>query len=467
MFENVSPREKLFGTDGIRGIPGRYPLTNDMIYKIGFSIAKAILYKQSKEDIPKVIIGKDTRLSGKHIEGLLSSAILDYGIDVLLADVITTPGLSFLIKDLGANMGIMISASHNKPSDNGIKFFNAKGYKLLPEEERWIEDIIFGHRIDTSDIFSSKRKGKVRILNDTSFRYIKFLKSTVKGLNLERVRVALDCAWGASSLFAKQVFGQLGATIYSIHDLPQGENINIGGSIEPSFLRELVIEEKTDIGFAFDGDGDRVLMIDEKGNILDGDYILAIIAQHLLKQNKLAFNSIVATVMSNYGLKNAMERNGGKVVITQVGDKHVLEALINNNLSIGGEQSGHTIFLDYLPTPDGMLTALQILKVIKETQSPLSELAGCMEKFPQILINVKVKEKKPFSEISSVSKKLQYFNAQLKDEGRILLRYSGTESLARIMVEGKDRQTIESIAESLANLIREEIGCIEEGIRTL
>ncbi|MFC1752999.1 phosphoglucosamine mutase [Thermoproteota archaeon] len=465
MADNAHGAERLFGTDGIRGTPGVYPLTDGMIFKIGCSISKVIQYKQQKKENLRVIIGKDTRLSGGRIESLLCDAVVGYGIDVVLVGIMTTPGLSFLVRDLDADMGIMISASHNKASDNGIKFFNAKGHKLLQQEERWIEKIIFEELIHTNGVtngFKLDQKGRVSTLEDASSRYISFLTNVVQGLDLKGMRIAIDCAWGATSLFARELFEKLGARVFSIHDLPQGENINQGGTMDPCILREVVLQDSANIGIAFDGDGDRGIVIDEKGNILDGDYILAIIARYLLEQNKLAHNSIVATVMSNYGLKVSIEEKGGKIITTKVGDKHVLEALINNDLTIGGEQSGHIVFLDYLPTPDGMLTALMMLKVVREKQVPLSELASCMQKFPQTLINVKVREKKPFEEIPSVKERLKKFESQLKDDIRILLRYSGTEPLARIMVEGKDKKVIEDIARSIADRVREEIGIAEE-----
>lgn len=462
MANNISKTERLFGTDGIRGTPGEYPLTDGMIYKIGSSIAKVILYKRAHEKAPSVVIGKDTRLSGERIETILYDAITKHGVDVLLAGIMTTPGLSFLVKDCHADMGLMISASHNKPSDNGIKLFNAKGYKLFPEEERWIEDIIFGTIIHHSNEFASRPKGSVRELAGATERYLAFLKSSAQGIDLKGMRIAIDCCWGSTSMFAKRLFEQLGAEVRPIHDLPQGENINMGGTMNPQLLKDLVIENKSDAGFAFDGDGDRAMVVDGGGAILDGDYILAMVALHLLKQNKLPHNSVVVTVMSNYGLKAALDAHEVKQITTGVGDKHVLEALVKNNLTIGGEQSGHIIFLDYLPTPDGMLTALQILKVMREDKLPLGELARCMTKYPQILINVRVREKKPFDEILSVHQKLQEYNEQLKGTGRILLRYSGTEALARIMVEGKDKGQIEAIAQSLADAIKEEIGSTEE-----
>jgi len=450
--------DKLFGTDGIRGTPGKYPLNHRTLIEIAKALTQYILKNRANKTIPRIILGRDTRLSGTQIESKLAQVFSAYGIEVSLIGIITTPGLSYLVKELKADIGIMISASHNKAEDNGIKFFNAQGQKLSAKEEEKIEEIFRDKEYKDLRNFARMRKGKINLAHNSRTKYIKFLISTVKGLNLKGVRVALDCASGAASPFAKNIFTRLKAKVYCIHDKPHGKSINVGGAMAPQLLKELVLKKRANLGIALDGDGDRGILIDEKGNILDGDYVLAIMANYLLKKQKLTKNTIVTTVMSNYGLRSFLENIGVKSIITKVGDKHVLEALLEHNLNLGGEQSGHIIFLDHSPTPDGLLTALQMLKVMQETQTCASELARCITKFPQILVNVKVKGKKPFEDISSVSEKLQFFNAQLKDEGRILLRYSGTESLARVMVEGRDKGAIENIANSLAEQIRQEIG---------
>ncbi len=459
-------KQKLFGTDGIRGTPGVYPLTDHMLGIIAQSLAQSILDTQPQHGTryaksrPRIVIGKDTRLSGENIEGILADNISALGVDVLLAGTITTPGLSFFVKELKANAGVMISASHNKASDNGIKFFNAKGHKFSELEEEKVEGLIFERLINKFKP-KSKTKGKVTIVSDAQARYREFLKSTVKGLDLKGLTVALDCAWGAAAPFARKVFEDLGAKVVSIHDKPSGHNINEGGAINPSILRKLVLDSKADLGVAVDGDGDRGILVDENGEIVDGDCTIAIIARFLDREQKLPKKTVVGTVMSNYGLRVSLEELGVKLISTNVGDKFVLEALLANDLTLGGEQSGHIIFLDYLCTPDGLLTALQVLKVMKNTNKQLSELCKCMTKFPQILVNIKVKERKPFEQMQIVNEKLELFTNRLKDEGRILLRYSGTEHLARVMVEGKDRTTIEEIANSLADEIRHEIGLKE------
>lgn len=451
-------KQYLFGTDGIRGTPGVYPLTDGMIYKIGRSAAHLIYYQKRKDTSPKVIIAKDTRISGNKIEAILAEAITFHGIDVYLAGIIPTPGLSYLVSELNANMGIMISASHNKPTENGLKFFLAGGYKISPKAEEFMEEIIFSNLIRTSNGSLLYKKAKTYPLEDAELIYAKFLTSTLGYSAAEGIKVSVDCAWGATASIAKKVFKKLRTKASFIHDLPKGENINGGGAVNPGSLRELVLDTSSDIGLAFDGDGDRVILIDHKGNILDGDHILAITSLHLLRNNSLPRNTLVTTVMSNYGLKLAVENAGGKIIFTKVGDKYVLEALLANNLILGGEQSGHIIFLNYSPSPDGLLTALQILKILEETNIPLNELAKCLEKLPQVLVNVKVKTKVPFESVPPIYEAITYYSHKLRERGRLLVRYSGTEDIARIMVEGKDNNLIEDIACSLAGIIQEEIG---------
>lgn len=451
--------DKLFGTDGIRGAPGIYPLTDDMIGMIGGGIARYALNRAKTGPAnTRIIIGKDTRLSGGHIETTLAKSITACGVNVSLVGIITTPGLSYMTKTCGGGMGMMISASHNKASDNGIKFFNAHGHKLSESEEAAIEDIIFDSIAQNTPCRRRGRKGRSTTVKTAQARYLKFLVSTMKGFSLKGMRIALDCAWGAAAPFAAKVFTNLGARVHAIHDKPSGDAINEGGAINPAILKDLVLSTKADIGVAVDGDGDRGILVDETGTVLDGDRVLAIIAGFLLEKNKLPKKTVVATVMSNYGLKMSIEARGGKIITTGVGDKYVLQALLKHNLRLGGEQSGHVIFLDYLSTPDGLLTALQILKVMKERGAKLSQLAACMTKYPQTLVNIRVRERRPFEEMPAVSRMLQDYNVRLKNQGRILLRYSGTEFLARVMVEGRDKELITEIADSLAGEIKKHIG---------
>ncbi|MFH1996291.1 MAG: phosphoglucosamine mutase [Candidatus Omnitrophota bacterium] len=450
--------KKLFGTDGIRGTPGEYPLTDEMIFRIGSGVAHHLRKIQKENVKQKIVIGKDTRATSSHLEGILATTITVHNIEALGAGFITTPGLSFLVKKTGADMGIMISASHNRAQDNGIKLFDTQGFKLSEVEEADIEDMIFSDEVHAPDDISTFPKHQPAPLKSARKDYVNFLLSTMEGFDLKGVKVALDCACGATSPFAKRVLKDLGAAVFAINDKPHGDNINTGGALDPEELCDLVLTKKADMGLALDGDGDRGIVVDDKGNILDGDRILAIAARYLLKKGRLAKKTVVATVMSNIGLRQAIAESGGKIICTKVGDKYVLEEIRKNDLTLGGEQSGHIIFYEYLPTPDGIVTGLQMLKVMKNDRVPLSVLAECMTKFPQILVNIPVTEKRPFEKMPSVSSSLKRFNDQLKDEGRILLRYSGTEQLARVMVEGKDKGSITEIANSLADEIKKEIG---------
>lgn len=450
---------KLFGTDGIRGTPGDYPLTDEMIYKIGKACANLLSYQKGVVNSRlKVIIGKDTRQSCEKIEKILTDAISSCGIEVILAGIIPTPGLAFLTKRFKADMGIMISASHNKATDNGIKFFSHSGHKLSQKQEKLIEKVIFNESVEL-DVLSLDSAGPASLFEEVPRIYIDFLKSKAKDLSLAGLKIAVDCAYGALSHIAPAVFQELGAEVYSINNQPNGENINLNcGALYPENLVKLVAKHNADIGFAYDGDGDRVIIADEKGSLLDGDYIMAIIGLHLLKKDLLPHNTIVTTVMSNYGLREAVVNAGGRLIQTDVGDRNVTETLIENNLILGGEQSGHVIFLNHSTTGDAVIVCLEILKVMKETGKKLSELRQCMSKCPQVLINVKVKEKKPFEQIPQIQEKISHSHSRLNGNGRLLVRYSGTEPVARIMVEGRDQNLIEEIAASLAEGIKQELG---------
>lgn len=453
--------DRLFGTDGIRGMPGEYPLTDGMIFKIGKASAHLLLSQKNRKKATdghlKIIVGKDTRSSGQRIEVVLGSGISSYGVDVLLAGVIPTPGLAFLTRELEADMGVMVSASHNRAEENGIKFFSGSGYKLSKTQEDRIEELVFNYPFDFD--LSSYNSGFVSQVEDGVKKYIDFLKLSAPRLGLNGFKIIIDCAYGAVSDIAPLVFEELGAEVISINNQPDGANINLNsGTLHPKNMAGLVTEYKADIGFSFDGDGDRLILADEKGTILDGDYIMAIIGRHLIEKNKLPRRTIVTTVMSNYGLQKAIEDVGGRLIRTKVGDRYVVEACLKNNLSFGGEQAGHIVFLDYFTTGDALITSLQVLKVVKETGKRLSELSQCMCKLPQVLINVKVKEKKPFESVPQVSKAISRSKSRLDKNGRLLVRYSGTESVARIMVEGEDQDFIEEIGSSLAGVIEQAIG---------
>ena len=454
---------RLFGTDGIRGTPGEYPLTDGMLFKIGRSAAKLLLHRQrgTRTAQPKIIIGNDTRLSCYKLETILTSGITSCGVDVLISGVIPTPGLAFLTRKLKADMGLMISASHNRPEDNGIKFFSETGYKLSENEEEWMERIIFNSLVNSNGMGAYKL-GTVTRIENGRFEYIEFLKSSVPNLDLHGFKVVLDCGNGVVSHFAPQLFRELGAEVFCVGNAPNGTNINVGfGVLYPGTMAGLVVRYKADLGFAFDGDGDRLVMSDEKGNVLDGDYIMAIISTYLLKQKRLPKDTVVGTVMSNCGLEEAIKNAGGRLFRTAVGDKYVIDEMLKHGLIFGGEQSGHIIFLEHSTTGDSVITALQMLKIIREADKKLSQLSQCMCKFPQILINVGVRQKKPFESIERISQAISHSNNRLKGSGRLLVRYSGTEPVARVMVEGKDHGLIEEIANSVAAAIREALGVID------
>ncbi|MBD3245500.1 MAG: phosphoglucosamine mutase [Candidatus Omnitrophica bacterium] len=458
MSDGLPKKDKLFGTDGIRGTPGVYPLSDGMIFKIGTGVAKLVAYQRKNGHKPKVIIGRDTRTTGERMEGILANAITYQNIDVLSAGIITTPGLSYLVRKLGADMGIVISASHNRPKDNGIKFFNRKGHKLSTEEEEWIEDIIYNNLLQGPQGNVVPNQGKMIQLDQVFVEYIHFLLSTAEGYDLAGYKAVVDCAWGAACPFAHKLFDDLGVEADTIHDEPNGEHINTGGSLNPEILQQRVKEQRADIGIAFDGDGDRAVFVDETGELLQGDDILAILALWMVKKGKLAGNAVAVSCMTNLGVTQLLEKKGAQVITTPVGDKYVLAEMLKRKLNLGGEPSGHILFLDYLPTSDGMLTALQVLKVMSETGAKLSQLKKCFIRVPQVLVNVEVRERKPFTEMEVLQEKIAYFERQLEGEGRIFLRYSGTEKVARVMVEGNDKVITAAIAESLANEIKKEVG---------
>jgi len=451
--------KKLFGTDGIRGTPGEYPLTDAVISKIGKACAN-ILYceRGTTNHYLKIVIGKDTRLSCETIEKILSHSISSCGVEVILAGTVPTPGLAFLTRKLKADMGIMISASHNQAKDNGIKFFSNSGYKLTLSQEEKIERLVFNGLIEL-DALPFNSVASVSQLKDGQRIYIDFLKAHFPDLGLKGLKIVLDCAYGATSNIAPLLFKELGAQVHSLNDRPNGANINLNcGALYPQNLAKIVSQYNADIGFSYDGDGDRVILSDEKGNILDGDHIMAIIGIDLLQRKQLPDNTIVTTTMSNFGFREAIENAGGRLIQTDVGDRNVAEALIKNNLLLGGEQSGHIIFLNRSSTGDALITSLEILKVMKETNKKLSELSQCMRKLPQVLVNVRVKEKKPFEYIPCIQERISHSESRLNGNGRLLVRYSGTEPVARIMVEGQDEALIKDIADSLAAQIKQELG---------
>lgn len=445
---------QLFGTDGIRGKANFYPLTPEMTSRIGKAIA--LYFKEKKTRKKKaIVIGKDTRLSGYMLETALVSGIVSVGLDVFLVGPLPTPAISHLIKSLNCVAGIVVSASHNPAFDNGIKVFNEEGFKLHEKEEALIEAIIFNEKKLDVKITNV---GKAYRVDDARGRYIEFLKNSIENESLKGLKIILDCANGAAYNIAPKVFSELGAQIKAINVQPDGLNINKNcGALYPEKLAAIVKKNKAHIGLAFDGDADRIIAIDEKGTILNGDTILAITALHLAKKRKLRKKAVVATVMSNQALIELFKKHKIKVFLTKVGDKYVIEELRKRRLCLGGEQSGHIIFFDYSVTGDAIIAGLQLAKVLIEENKKLSKLASILKPWPQTLINVKVKEKKPLKELS-VFTEIKKAEKKLKGKGRILVRYSGTENILRIMTEGKNAKQIKAIAERIAKAVKKEIG---------
>jgi phosphoglucosamine mutase len=393
------------------------------------------------------------------LETALASGICSMGGDVMLVGPLPTPGIAFITTSMRANAGVVISASHNPYYDNGIKIFSQDGFKLPDEMEHRIEELILSNHLDSLRPTASE-VGKAHRIDDAIGRYVVFLKNTFPNqLTLDGLRIALDCANGAAYRVAPTVLEELGAEVIPIGVEPNGENINeSSGSLHPEVISRLALEKGADIGMALDGDGDRIVFVDRKGKQVDGDYILAICALQMLSENRLKKGTLVTTVMSNIGLDKTIKNAGGKVVRTQVGDRYVVEEMVRGDYNLGGEQSGHTIFLDYNTTCDGILTALQILAIMKQKERPLDELAKVMEPLPQVLYNVEVREKKNLSEFPEIEKRIKEIERSLGHSGRILIRYSGTEPLLRIMLEGEDETKLHRFAQEMVELVEKHIG---------
>jgi len=447
---------RLFGTDGVRGVANS-ELTAQLAFMLGQAGAY-VLAGETKHK-PKILVGMDTRISGHMLESALVAGILSIGAEAVILGVIPTPGVAYLTRLYNADAGVVISASHNPFEFNGIKFFNSQGYKLPDATEDRIEEII---KNGCKDIIlpTGKELGKKSYANNAQRDYINFLKGTISH-NLSGLKIAIDCANGASYQVAPQVFSELGATVHTIHNEPDGCNINKDcGSTHMESLKQFVKDCGADVGFAFDGDADRVLAADENGKIVDGDQILAIAGLALKKKGLLNNNTIVATVMSNMGLDIAARKEGLNLVKTKVGDRYVLEEMLENGYMLGGEQSGHIIFLQHSTTGDGILTALQLLDVLMSTGKKLSELASVVTPLPQVLKNAKVKaeNKHKFMQDEVVARMCNELESEFKGEGRVLIRPSGTEPLVRVMIEGKDEEYIAKRATELVNVIEERLG---------
>ena len=441
---------KYFGTDGIRGIAGE-SLTADLSFKVGKALGK--LLTEEKEH-PKVVIGRDTRISCDMIEHALTAGLTSTGVNVMTVGTIPTPAIAYLTKTIETDSGIMISASHNPYQDNGIKIFGPDGFKLTDEQELEIESLI-----DNSEKIknaSFEKIGKVYGGNELTQKYIQHIKQSITG-DLSDIKIALDCANGATTGVAPFIFGDLEADIETIGCQPNGVNINDNvGSTKIETISEFVKENNVDVGFAFDGDGDRVLAVDANGNIVDGDKIMFILAKHLKEQGELKDNMVVSTVMSNIGFYKAIEENGLQSVKTAVGDRYVVEEIRKNDYSLGGEQSGHIVLMNYATTGDGILTAVKLANIIKTSGKSLEELASEVSIYPQKLVNIKVIDKKTAMEDSEILAECEKVEKELEGNGRILLRASGTENLIRVMVEASSDELTDKYCEQVAKIVREK-----------
>lgn len=444
---------KYFGTDGVRGVANS-ELTPELAFKLG-RFGGYVLTKDKER--PKVLIGRDTRISGHMLEGALVAGLLSIGAEVMRLGVISTPGVSYLTKALGAQAGVMISASHNPVADNGIKFFGPDGFKLSDEQELEIEGLM-DLQEDQLPRPVGADLGQVNDYFEGGQKYLQYLKQTVDE-DFTGIHVALDCAHGATSSLAMHLFADLDADISTMGASPNGLNINDGvGSTHPEALAAFVKEKGADVGLAFDGDGDRLIAVDENGEIVDGDQIMYICAKYLNERTRLKQNTVVSTVMSNLGFYKALEANGIKSVPTAVGDRYVVEEMKKNGYNLGGEQSGHIIFLDYNTTGDGLLTGLQLVNIMKATEKRLSELAGEMKKYPQVLVNVRVTDKYHVTDNEKVSKVIQEVEQEMNGNGRILVRPSGTEPLVRVMAEAPSAELCQEYVDRIVSVVEQEMG---------
>ena len=459
----MTEEKKIFGTDGVRGVANVEPVTAETSLKLGRAAAHVFTQlnprKNPQGTRPKIVLGKDTRLSGYMLENALVAGITSLGVDVLVIGPLPTPGVAYITRSLRADAGIILSASHNPYEDNGIKFFRHDGYKLDDQVEQQIEQLIFAGEIDSIRP-TAGRIGRAARIDDALGRYVEFAKASFpRGMSLEEMRVAVDVANGAAYKSTPCILRELGADVTVAHNDPNGTNINAQcGSTHPEEIQRLVKETGADVGITHDGDADRVLLCDENGEIVDGDEILAIASVDLLRTNRLEQNTVVATVMSNFGLDETLAAQGGKVVRTKVGDRYVIEEMVQRKLNLGGEQSGHIIFRDFTTTGDGIISALQILCIMHKTGQPLSKLKTSLKKYPQAQRNLLVKEKPPLAELPAVMKLVNEIEKELSGKGRVLLRYSGTEPKIRLLIEGREFDKIDKQANRIADAIQQAIG---------
>lgn len=447
---------KLFGTDGIRGRANEPPMTPELTMRLGRAIA--LVARRGKARAPRVVIGKDTRLSGYMLETALASGICAMGGRVLLSGPIPTPAVANLTQSMRADAGVVISASHNPFDDNGIKIFGPDGFKLPDQEERAIEDLLEGSKLDNGH--TGARVGKAERFADASGRYVVYAKSTFpRELTLDGLRIVVDAAHGAAYKVAPAVFEELGAEVCSLGCKPNGRNINRQcGALHPEHMAKEVLKFRAQIGIALDGDADRVIVVDEKGNIVDGDAIMALCATRLLQQEKLHKRTLVATVMSNMGLELALSALGGELKRTKVGDRYVVEEMRKNGYSFGGEQSGHLIFLDHATTGDGIVAALQVLAIMVREGKPLSELSQVMTRVPQVQESLKLPNRRPLDQMPILSQQIRLIEEKLGREGRVLVRWSGTEPKLRLMAEGPNPDLLKNMIAEMADAARRDLG---------
>jgi phosphoglucosamine mutase len=459
----VTGQKKIFGTDGVRGVANVEPVTAETALKLGRAAAYVFAQLNPRRmpagARPKIVLGKDTRLSGYMLENALVAGITSLGVDVLIIGPLPTPGVAYITRSLRADAGIVLSASHNLYEDNGIKFFRHDGYKLDDQVEAQIEQLVSTGEIDSIRPTAGKI-GRAARIDDALGRYVEFAKTSFpRGMSLEEMRVAVDVANGAAYKSTPCILRELGADVAIAHNTPNGMNINDGcGSIYPEEIQRIVKLSGADVGIAHDGDADRVLLCDENGEIVDGDEILAIASLDFLSGGRLEQNTVVATVMSNFGLDETLAAKGGKVVRTKVGDRYVIEEMVQRKLNLGGEQSGHIIFRDFTTTGDGIISALQILRIMHQTGQPLGKLKTCLKRYPQAQRNLVVKGKPPLAELSAVMKLVDETEKELSGKGRVLLRYSGTEPKIRLLIEGPEFDKIDKQANRIADAIQSAIG---------
>jgi phosphoglucosamine mutase len=454
--ERAPSARKLFGTDGVRGVANIDPMTPEVALRLGRAVACHFRHRERRG---RIVIGKDTRLSGYMFETALASGICSMGADVMLCGPLPTPGIAFITASMRADAGVVISASHNPYSDNGIKIFAADGFKLPDAVEAHLEQLMASDELERERPPSSEI-GKATKIEDSRGRYVVFLKSAFpRDRTLDGLRIVVDCANGAAYKVAPAVFAELGADVIAINAKPDGRNINDEcGAVHPKKMCGAVKKHHAQLGIAVDGDADRVIIADEHGEEVDGDTIMAIVARRMLERKELKKKTVVATVMSNLGLERSVADLGGRLVRAQVGDRYVVEEMRTHGYNFGGEQSGHLVFLDYMTTGDGVLAALQVLAVMLESGKPLSELRQVMTRYPQVLVNLKVREKKPIEGLVDVGRLITKIERTLGDDGRVLVRYSGTEPKARVMVEGPDEAVIQGYADEIARALERACG---------